>query len=233
MRALVLAILAGLVSTLVVAAEPLRYENPALHYSLTVPDGWVRMPDDVLASRGKEGGGPSDAPAPVAAFQQPADSWFHVPALVITHLPDKGRRPKDIFEELAREGGLGRNGKSISHDDQRGFVTVYERMPSSDGGEIERVAVFKPGTLGTLHLDFYLPKGDLPAYGDQAVLQVLKSVRFEDGFAVNDLAPGERAPLIEEVTSFLRTRPTTGLMFVLGVVLLATSILTARRKRKG
>ena len=52
--------------------------------------------------------------------------------------------------------------------------------PAREGhpGEIERVAVFKPGTLGTLHLDFYLPKGDLPGYGDQTVLQVLDSVRY-------------------------------------------------------
>src|SRR5262245_16005717 len=106
MRALAPVILAaGLISTFSAAAEPLRYENPALHYSLTVPDGWVRMPDDVLASRGQEGGGSADVPAPVAAFQQPADSWFHVPALVITHFPEKGRRPKDIFEELNHTAG--------------------------------------------------------------------------------------------------------------------------------
>ncbi len=211
------------------SAEPLQFQSPELHYSLTVPDGWVRMPDDVLASREpKEPGS-----APVAAFQAPADTWFHVPALVITHHPERWRRPNDLFEELARQGGLGRNGKAITHPDERGFVKVDERMPSSDGGEIERVAAFKPGTLGTLQLDFYLPKGELPAYGDQVVLQVLDSVRFEEGFAVKDLAPGERAPLIEEVTTFLRQRPTTLLMLVLGLVLMVTSILTSRRKRRG
>lgn len=231
MRTLALAVLvAGLASVpSASSAAPLQFQNPDLHYSLTLPDGWVRMPDDVLASRKPEDPGP----APVAAFQEPADSWFHVPALVISHRPERWRRPKDLFEEIAREGGLGKNGKSISHDDERGFVTVYERMPASDGGEIERVAVFKPGTLGTLQLDFYLPKGELPGYGDPAVRQVLDSVRFEEGFAVKDLAPGERAPLLEEVTSFLRQRPTTVLMLGLGVVLMITSILTSRRKRKG
>lgn len=235
MRALVPVIFAaGLVSAFSVAAEPLQYENPALHYSLTVPDGWVRMPDDVLASRGQAVGGPADVPVPVAAFQQPADSWFQAPALVITHFPDKGRRPKDIFEELNRTAGLGKNGRSISHDDERGMVLLRELMPSSDGGQIDRVAVFKPGTQGTLHLDFYLPAGEMPAYGDPMLRGVLDSVRFEEGFAIKDLAPGERAPLLEEVKAFLRTRPTTMLMLVGGVVLMIVSILrNVRRKPKG
>lgn len=149
MRALIPAILAaGLISALSVAAEPLQYENPTLHYSLTMPDGWVRMPDDVLASRGQEGSGSADGPVPVAGFQQPADSWFQVPALVITHFPDKGRRPKDLFEELSHDAGLGKNGKAVVYDDTRGMVLVRELMPASDGGQINRVAAYKPGTQG-------------------------------------------------------------------------------------
>lgn len=235
MRTVALAVLvAGLASVPAERSDTsLQFQSSELHYFLTIPEGWVRLPDDVLASRGHEGGGPSDGPAPVAAFQQPADSWFHVPALVITHFPDKGRRPKDLFEELSHDAGLGKNGKMVVYDDKGGMVLVRELMPSSDGGQIDRVAVFKPGTVGTLHLDFYLPVGDMPAYGDPTLRGVLDTVRFEEGFAVKDLAPGERAPLIEEVTTFLRTRPTTGLMLVLGVVLMATSILNARRKRKG
>ena len=63
-----------------------------------------------------------------AAFQAPDDSWFHVPALVITHFPDRGRRPKDLFEELSHDSGIGKNGKVVVYDDKRGFVTVYERI---------------------------------------------------------------------------------------------------------
>ena len=63
---------------------------------------------------------------------------------------------------------------------------------------------------------------------------VLDSVRFEESFAIMDLAPGERAPLLEEFVTFLRTRPTTLLMLVGGVVLMIVSILrNVRRKPKG
>jgi len=62
---------------------------------------------------------------------------------------------------------------------------------------------------------------------------VLDSVRFEEGFAMKDLAPGERAPLAEELKNLLRTRPTIGLVFVLGIAFMTVSVLNARRKRKG
>ena len=231
MRALAPVIfVAGVVSTFAaVSAESLRYENPALHYSLTVPDGWVRMPDDVLASQKPEGGGP---PA-VAAFQAPHESWFHVPALIITHHPDRERRPKDLFEEYGHDPDIGKNGKVIVYDDKRGMVLVPERVPSEEGVEIQTVAAYKPGTEGLLQLDFYFPIGEVPAYLDPMVLQVLDSVRFEEGFAMKDLAPGERAPLAEELKNLLRTRPTIGLVFVLGIAFMTVSVLNARRKRKG
>jgi hypothetical protein len=214
-------------------AGPLHYENPALHYSLTVPDGWVSMPEDVLETRGNEGGSPAaGAPAPVAAFQRPAKSWFHVPALVITHMPDAGRRPADVFDELSHDSGIGKNGKSVVYDDKRGMVLVPERMPSSDGGEIQRVAVFKPGKLGLLHLDFYLPVGEMPAYMDPTVLQVLDSVRFEPGFEVKDLAPGETLPLGEDLKQAVRKNPTAVMIGLLGLLGLLGGILGSRRKRK-
>lgn len=68
---------------------------------------------------------------------------------------------------------------------------------------------------------------------DPTVLQVLDSVRFEPGFAMKDLAPGESPPLAEELKKLLRERPSTGLMLVLGVVGMLGGILASWRKRKG
>jgi hypothetical protein len=224
------ALLGAVLASPPAAAEPLRYDNPTLHYSLTAPEGWVRMPDEVIGSRGHPDGEPNDIP-PVAAFQEPHDSWFHVPALVISHFPEPGRRPRDIFEELSRDYG-GQSGKAVVHDDKRGVVLVAERTVSEEGREIQRVAVFKPAKAALLHLDFYLPVGDRPPYLDPTILQVLDSVRFEPGFEMRDLAPGESVPLSEDLRRVLREKPHLAVLAVLGLLGLLGGIVASRRRPK-
>ena len=192
MRALAVAVIASALAA-APASGPSLYTNSDLHYALDVPPGWVSMPQEVLATRGQAGGAPANAPLPVAAFQLPADSWFHVPALVITHFPEKERRPNDLYEELARGRSLSTH--PIAFDASRGMVLLPEEMPSRDGGQIRRVAVFKPGKLGILHLDFYLPMSDMPVTADPIVLKVLDSVHFAPGYEMRDLAP--RVPILQ------------------------------------
>jgi hypothetical protein len=231
---------AGFTSVLAAApAAPLRYENPEYHYSFTVPEGWVSIPQDVLKTRGQSEGPAFGAPAPVAGFQAPDKSWFHVPAVVVTHLPEHGRRPADIFEELGHDSDIGKNGKTIVYDDRRGAVLVPEQMPSTDGGVIQRVAVFKPGTEGVVHLDFYFPFDNSPLATPEltpSLVQVLNTFRYEPGFAMNDLPPGER-PLWEQARAFWREHPQNLFMILLGILLLVFSIVNgvqkAREKKKG
>jgi hypothetical protein len=105
-------------------------------------------------------------------------------------------------------------------------------MASEEGREIQRVAVFKPATLALLHLDFYLPVSERPPHLEPAILQVVDSVRFEPGFEMRDLAPGESLPLGEDLERALRERPHLVVISILGLLGLLGGIVASRRKPK-
>jgi len=224
----------GLASALHAApAEPVRYENPDLHYSFNVPAGWVGMPREVLSSRGgAPGSTPESVPVPAAGFQAPASTWFHVPALVVTNFPDPGKRPKDVYDELRKDSGPG---ETVIYDRRYSLVLVLERMPSSDGGEIRRIALFKPGRLGVLHLDFYLPVDEsrVEPLADPAIRQVVETLRFDVDFGMKDLGPGEQGSFLEYTRNYYREHPGAVFRMVTGILFFGYFIVWARRRRQG
>lgn len=211
------------------AGTSLHYRNDDWHYQFDAPSDWVAIPAATLRDRGFDGGeGAGPAPAPVAGFQAPHESWFHVPAVVITHFPGPAQRPKQVREELARDLHLGA-GRSLVHEDHRGMVMVSERVPSSDGGDLRRLAVFRPGVEGVVHIDFYLPPGSMPAWVEPQVRALLDSFHFDEGFATADLAPGESAPLREELGNILRAKPRIAVILGLGILSMMAGIVRRLR----
>lgn len=88
-------VLTAAVVILALAARPAaadEYHDRNDCFTITIPDGWVRIPNENLqmAAGLVLSDSPSEAICMKAAFQQPDPDWFHYPYMVINYMPYDG-----------------------------------------------------------------------------------------------------------------------------------------------
>lgn len=204
------------------ANAPSVFHSPDFHYQLKTPPGWTAVSQVVLDEKNLA----SDGMRTVAAFQTGAGD-LNPPMLVISHIDEPGRTLADINDELASDSRLtiGKNGQTLIYDEKHGAVMTTESVHSQDGNTYRRLAVFKPGKLGVVHLDFYLGNGTRPVYTEAIVLNALDSFAFDEGY---DGEPNRPKTLLDDVRSKLRGNPLLIGAILLGIVGVTSGLIRRR-----
>lgn len=87
-----------------------EFQSNRLHYSLQLPDGWIQIPDDVLAQM--QSAILNDKSRGIVHFDvgfQPGthESWFSVPYVLVQHISYQqlgvaGQPAEDLFEDIVK-----------------------------------------------------------------------------------------------------------------------------------
>jgi hypothetical protein len=185
-----------LLATTAYAQPPARYENPTLHYSVSIPDGWEEVPRDVL----DEVAGLVEQETGItqqryeAGFQKAADQWFAYPYVIIQH----HRVGNATFEDLAKAfnampvskvldrlkeqdvvSNMQLSGATIDTD--RGLILLPVSMEVAEIGPVRGLSAFKRGREGLVQLSFYARADEFSRYR-ATIATLLSSLTFAQGY---------------------------------------------------
>ena len=171
----------------------LTYRNDQLKYSISLPEGWMEIPQAVLNQTINKRSQPSSSAKGaqfVAGFQKNSSRWFAHPYLLIQNYPSTSLYFETSLEKLAEEvkgvGGIEKTSAKYKKarydkpivDRNRNLVyyTMEDELP--DGVKVKSLSVFFPGRTGIVSLFF---NSRLDGYDDNSAdfQAVINSVSFD------------------------------------------------------
>lgn len=207
------AVLLGLLVLPASALSTERHTDPSLHYGFEVPEGWVRIPDDVLSEAVAslvEQTGIRQRLDYRAAFQLESEYYFTYPYLMIQHHAVDSATIRQISSAMssalssqaAREdlqkladAGIAR-GVSMGEpvvDPERRIVLQSIESEVEGVGPIKALSVMAPGRDGMVQLHFYSEAEDynkyLPVFSS-----VVDTLEFEPGHSYSWTAAVAKSP---------------------------------------
>ena len=214
-----------------VAAAPLEYTGPVLHYHFTLPEGWVQIPADVVKQtmQNVTKDMRERRPEYTAGFQAAAEKFFTYPYMLVQEFPAENMALSDIatqmdnlqkksLQTLTTDEALKNIGMGQSTiDTRRNMVLVNMRLDVKDVGPLKALTVSCPGRKGVAQLHFYARENDYATYAP-VFEQILDSFAFEKGYEY-------RKPLIAERAWFAAG-------VIAGAVVIPALFIAAKRKRK-
>lgn len=179
-----------------VFGEIQSYRDTELRYSLTLPERWQQIPNDVIQATTNQTAQAAKMPAQefAAGFQKRSGAWFTYPYVLIQNHPVNSAtfgQLSSLMKDLGSdEDELLPNGQAFVSevgigepvtDSARGIVMVPLKMNVANVGPVRGLMALKPGRLGIAQLSFYAPEGEFEDYAvDLNVF--LDSLQFDKGY---------------------------------------------------
>jgi hypothetical protein len=186
------------------------YVNTDLHYSLGLPPGWERIPQELLEHESASLPEKTGTPAQpfVAGFQRHAEGWLTYPYILILHRPaigdtnlptvayklrEEAARANDHGDESVNRAGAGSafGFDEPTVDTNRGLILVPTSQTVRGVGRVRGLMALKPGKEGTVQVAFYA-RADRFDEEKGAFDLVLNKMQFEPGHEWVELSDQDR-----------------------------------------
>ncbi|WEK56079.1 MAG: hypothetical protein P0Y55_08535 [Candidatus Cohnella colombiensis] len=183
-----------------ISADSLSYSSSRDHFSISLPDGWIQMPqsviDEAMQFMKQQATDPMKIPQYFAGFQREAETYFQYPYILMQRLDNSDGVSIEEVKKTFRQYGddtlkkLDENLdiiKNATLDDspfiyQEKNAVLFNMITDVQGiGKVKSLSAMMLGKNGIISLHFYSLENeylnDLPYFSS-----ILDSFNYEDGY---------------------------------------------------